>query len=72
VEAIHPGLVRCLEFAERRVAGIARKGGSNHGVIPMLKWLDAVLRDHAALDSEEGEVLRAELRGLVGRIRERA
>jgi hypothetical protein len=69
VEAAYPRVRSYLEFTRRRVEWISRRGGSSPAVIPACKWLDAVLRDHAALDCEEGETIRRELRGLVARIR---
>jgi hypothetical protein len=72
VERAYPVLVRTLEFALRRVTHVSRQGGASPGLHAPARWLDTVLRDHAALDSEEGETIRAELRGLVARIRERA
>jgi hypothetical protein len=70
VETAYPRILGYLEFAARRVGWVARQKGSSPAVLAPCKWLDAILRDHAALDSAEGEALRAELRGLVGRIRE--
>jgi hypothetical protein len=72
VQAAYPRVLSYLDFACRRVEWVARQRGSSPAVVPPLRWLDAVLRDHPALDSAEGEALRAELRGLAARIRERA
>jgi hypothetical protein len=72
VEAVYPRVLSYLEFTLRRVEWVARKHGSSPAVIPACRWLDSVLREHAAMDCEEGELIRSELRGLVARIRERA
>jgi hypothetical protein len=72
VERAMPTLIRVLEYTARRVAGIARKGGSSPGVHGPLRWLDAVCRELPALDEPGGESLRSELRSLIARIRERA
>jgi hypothetical protein len=71
VEYRFPALVRRLEDVLRRVEAVARQGGSSPGVIGPLRWLDQVVRDLPALDEPRGEPLRAELRTLVARIRER-
>ena len=66
-----PNIVRRLEHIRCRVDAVHRRGGSSPGVAGPLRWLDSVIRDHAALDSPQGEPLRAELRAIVARIRER-
>jgi hypothetical protein len=72
VVARWPRLCRTLEDVARRVSATRARGGSTPAVVSPLKWLDAVLRDHPALDEPGGEPLRSELRSLVARIRERA
>jgi hypothetical protein len=72
LERVYPILVRTLEFTARRVEWIGRKGGSSPGVHGPCKWLDQVVRELPALDSAQGEPIRAELRALVARIQERA
>src|SRR5262249_55290978 len=72
VEYQFSSIVRRLEYVRERVDRVARRGGSTPGVAGSLRWLDQVVRDHPALDSAEGESLRAELRSLVARIRQRA
>jgi hypothetical protein len=69
VERRFADIMRRLERVRRRVDRVARQGGSTPGVFGPLRWLDSVLRDHLALDSAEGEPLRADLRGLVAKIR---
>jgi hypothetical protein len=72
VEAAYPGLVRTLEFTERRVTWVRQRGGSTPGVVGPLRWLDQVVREHPAMDEPGGQPLRQELRALIGRIRDRA
>jgi hypothetical protein len=71
VEYRFPAIARRLEDVLRRVNSTARRGGSSPGVLGPLHWLDQVLRELPALDEPGGEPLRAELRALVARIRER-
>jgi hypothetical protein len=72
VQAAYPRVLNYLEFTARRVEWVARKGGSSPAVVAPCRWLDTVLKDHAAMDCEEGEAIRAELRQLVAKIRNRA
>jgi hypothetical protein len=72
VEWAYPRLLQHLDYVKQRVDRVARQGGSCPGVAGPLRWLDQVLRDSPALDEPGGEPLRAELRQLVARIRERA
>jgi hypothetical protein len=72
VEWAYPRLVRRLDAVRVRVDSTARRGGSSPGVAGPLRWLDQVVRELPALDEPGGEPLRAELRSLVARIRERA
>jgi hypothetical protein len=72
IEYRYSQIVDALEDVIRRASMVRWRGGSIAGLDTAAHWLDQVVRSHWALDSHEGETLRAELRAWVARIRERA
>jgi hypothetical protein len=61
-------IVRGLETAATRAAVVRRRGGSVPGIDGAVRWLQATIRDHAALDEPGGQALRDELQALLRRI----
>jgi hypothetical protein len=69
IEYRWPRLVRGLENVANRVSVARSRGGSIPGLDTAAAWLESTVRDHAALQGPDGEPIRTELLGIVGRIR---
>jgi hypothetical protein len=69
VEGHYSQVTRTLDALAGRIAAARRRGSVPLPVAPSLKWLDAVVRESPALDGPDGEVLRAELRAAIARLR---
>jgi hypothetical protein len=69
VESHASRILGALDQLAERIALVRRRGSVPMPVQPALRWLDEVVRSHPALDSDAGEVLRAELRAAVARLR---
>jgi hypothetical protein len=72
VEGLFPRITNNLKFTLRRVEWVHRQGGHSREIAGAMRWLDQVVRDLPALDSDGGEPIRAELRRLTARIAEHA
>jgi hypothetical protein len=69
VESHYSQVTRALDALAERIAAARRRGSVPMPVAPSLRWLDAVVRESPALDGADGEVLRAELRAAIARLR---
>jgi hypothetical protein len=69
VQARYCRLMLTLDHLADRIAGARRRGSVPLPVAPALKWLDCTVRELPALDGDSGEVLRAELRAAIARLR---
>jgi hypothetical protein len=69
VQARYCRLMLTLDHLADRIASARRRGSVPLPVAPALRWLDQVVRDMHALDGDAGEVLRAELRAAIARLR---